>query len=73
MWRKEETQFQPWKTRHSFQAKIYAVRACAIETIERSYGKGNMYIPCHTVQQRLKHVTVTRLGATDMGVGNIGS
>jgi hypothetical protein len=44
MWRNKETQFHPWKTHHSFQAEIYAVRACAIDTVDRSYGKRNIYI-----------------------------
>jgi hypothetical protein len=41
---RKKLSFWPWKTHHSLQAEICAVRACAIETIDRSYGKRKVYI-----------------------------
>jgi hypothetical protein len=65
---KEETQFQPWKTHHSFQAEMYVIRACAVETIDRSYEKRNVYIQSYS-PAKIEALDSYQIGCNRMGFG----
>jgi hypothetical protein len=41
-----------------FQAEVYAIKACAVENLDRNYINRNIYIL--SVKQQLKHLTNTR-------------
>jgi hypothetical protein len=41
LWNRAETKFQP---RAVFQAEVYAIKACAVENLDRNYKNRNIYI-----------------------------
>jgi hypothetical protein len=43
-----------------FQAEVYAIKACAVETLERNYENRNIYILSESQAAIKKHLAVTR-------------
>jgi hypothetical protein len=58
-WNKEKFSFSFGQYATVFQAEIYAIKACAVENLDRNYKNKNIYIPSDS-QAAIKALVNTR-------------